>query len=695
MSFFSWLFGTGRKEKDSFGDRRSQGRQAYDPTPYSPPAPYEPTPYSSPSSDPQPEKKVVEKPASREKKVARELGINIHEVMAAVNYQPVVISTNVYSLAEAVKKFKQAEELEDEKNKKILIVKIDELAQAELYSADDFQKVAALYELLSQESKTLSAVTKKWISCATTKDEIQEIVNSLPGESPEKEIALGKLISLVDDFDEAREVFQGTEKDTPEETAAMVKWLSFVSDIDQAIEAFEATGDDSEAQKLAFDKCLSFVSSLDEAEDMFNRTSDEMAKAAFEKWLSLANTAEEIENIYNSVSDSFEEMASAKLQKVIISQLPAASSFEEVEGIHDGLLNGSPDELYRAVIRRLIALATSKEQMEQIHTMAGNDSDDLQAELEEEIVVKWLLLVTEIEDVKEVYDAAVTKQAEKMAKDRLRELFSAKLAAADTFEEAEEAYDNCPDEEGLERIAIERMILLASSIGQMVRIETMVSDNDLGGEFDKIAFEKCFSLAQSLSDIEEMHDDFPLSDEEEKLVIKRWISLAQTMEDMNNIPLDDLSERDDVYKEAQKKKDQFYLAALSSADKIYQIQEIVSGTSDESVARKAGQEKWFSLISNVEEAEELLDGVQGEEMETTAVKKWLSFSHDIGDFGQVYDRSLNSESKDLIMTKWTESALEVLRRISSIKEARELLPYFPESGEARRELIKKAYSLVG
>jgi len=691
MSLFSWLFGR-KKEKDFFGERISQEQRVYDPTPYSPPAPYEPTPYSSP----QPEKKIVEEPASREKKVARELGINVREVLEAINYQPVVISTNVYSLAEAIQKLKQAEELEDEANKKILLLKIDDIIPGELSAANNFQQLSALYELLPSESKMLSAVVNKWLSFATTRGEIQEVLNSLPDDSPEKKAALSKLISLVKDFDEAEEVFQSTEKDTPEETAAMMKWLNFVSDIDQAIQAFEATGDDTEAQKLAFNKCISFVSNLDEAEDIFNRVSEEeeMAKVAFEKWLSLANTAEEIENIYNSVSDPFEEMASAKLQVIILSKLSTASSFEEVEAIHDGILNGSSDELYRGVIKRLISLATNKEQMEQIHTMVGNDSEDLQAELEEEIVTKWLLLVTEIEDVKEVYDAAVTKSAEKMAKDRLRELFSVELAAADTFEKAEEVYENHPEEEGLEKIIIERMILLASNIAQMVRIQTIASDNNSEGEFDKIVFEKCFSFAQSLSDIEEMHDDFPLSDEEEKLVLKKWISLAQTVEDMDNIPLDNIGERDDVYKEAQTKKDQLYLAALSGVNQIYQIQEIVSGASDESAARKAGQEKWLSLISNAEEAEEFLDGVQGEGMETVAIKKWLSFPHTLGDFRQVYDRSLNSESEDLVMTKWTESALEALKRVNSTQEAKVLLQDFPENGSARRELIKRVYNLV-
>jgi len=690
MSLFSWLFGTNRKGEDSFGGKRSQGQQAYDSTPYSPPAPYEPTPYSSP----QPEKKTVEEPASREKKVARELGISIHEVMAAVNYQPVVISTNVYSLAEAIQKLKQAEELEDETNRKILLLKIDDIIPGELSAANNFQQLAALYELLPSESKMLSAVANKWLSCAATKDEVQEVVNSLPDGSLEKRPALVKLVSLAKNFDEAEEVFQNTEKDTPEETAAMIKWLSFASDIDQAIQAFEATGDDSEAQKLAFNKCVSFVSNLDEAEDIFNRVSDEMAKVAFEKWLSLANTADEIENIYNSVSSPFEEMAAAKLQTIILSELSTTSSFEEVEAIHDGILSGSSDELFRGVARRLIFLVTTKEQMEQVHTMVGNDSDSLQEELEEEIVTKWLSMVTEIEDVKDVYEAAVTKNAEKMAKDRLRELFSVQLVAADTFEKAEEVYDNRPGEEDLEKIVIERMVLLASNIGQMVRIQAIVSDNDLGGEFDKILFEKCFSLAQSLVDIEEMHDGFPLSDEEERLVLRRWTSLAQTIEEMDNIPLDNLSENDDVCKEVQAKKDQLYLAALSNVNQIYQIQEIVSGASDDSAARKAGQEKWLALVSNVEEAEEFLDGVQGEVMETAATKKWLSFPHNLGDFGQVYDRGLNSESKDLVMEKWTESALEALKRASSVKEAKDLLPNFPESGAARRELIKRVYSLI-
>ncbi len=688
MSLISWIFGTGRKkEKDFFGEKN------YEPKPYSPPAPYSPTPYSPPSQEVTPSERKIEEPASREKRVAKELGINVREVMAAINYQPVTVSTNVYSLAEAVKKLEQAEEVEDEANKKILIIKIDELAQAELSSADNFQKISALYELLPQESKLLNMVVSKWLSYATTKNEIEEVINSMTEDNPEKNLALNKLISAVKDFEEAEEIFQRAEKNTPEEAAAIEKWLTFASDFGQALEIFEVTAEDTEAQKLAFRKCLSLVSDRDEAGDLFNGVPKKLALEAFEKWLSLANTIEEIENVYNNVSGSFEKMAGDKLQSVVIAMLANATSFEEVEKIHDELSSGV-DAINKPVLRKLISLATDKDQMAQIHSLAGNDSDSLQEELEEEIVAKWLLMVTSIDDVKEVYDATVTKEADKMAKDRLRELFSIQLAAADTFEKAEEAYNNCPEEEGLEKIALERMIALASKIGQMVQINQLASNNDLEEEFDKVVFEKCFSFANSLVEIEEMHDNFPMSGNQEELVLKKWISLAQTIEDMDNIPLGGLDEDDEVYREAQTKKDGLYLEVLASADQIYRIQEIVSNVSDDSVARKTGNEKWLSLVSNAEEAEEFFCSVSGEEMETLAVKKWLTFSNNISDFYNISNRTMNAESEALVLAKWNELALEALKKVNSVKEAKELLQYFPGSGEARRELIKRAYNLT-
>lgn len=688
MSLWSFLFRGHKEEKGFFGEKSSKGQNNYKSNFDTPSAPYSP-----PSQETIRAERKVEEPASREKRLAKELGINVNEVMAAINYQPVVISTTVYSLAEAIQKFRQAEESEDEANKKILLRKIDDIVSRELSSADNFQKVASLYEILPPESKFLNTILSNWLSYAATKEEIEEVINSMTKDSPEKHLALSKLIYVAKDSEEVEEIFQNIDKNTPEEAVAMKKWLVFANDFSQALEIFEATEEETEAQKLAFKKCLSLVSNLDEAENLFNDTPKKLETEAFEKWLSLASTIEEIENVYNNVSGSFEKVAGDKLRAVVIATISSAASFEEVEKIHEALSSGT-DEINRPILRRLISLAISKDQMAQIHSLAGNDSDDLQEELEEEIVAKWLQLVTGIDDVKEVYDATVTKKADKMVKDRLRELFLIQLASVDTFEKAEETYDNCLEEEGLEKIALERMIVLASSVEQMVRIDNLVSGNNLEDELDQVVFEKCFSLANSLGEIEEMYNDLSMSDSQQESVLKKWISLAQTVEDMENISLGDFDEDDEVYREAQAKKDKLYLEALASANQIYRIQEIVSNVSDDSEARRAGNEKWLSLISNAEEAKEFFGSVGGEDMETAAVKKWLTFLNDISDFENIAIHSMNDESEALVLAKWNELAFKALKKVNSVKEAKDLLRYFPDSGEARRELIKRAYNLT-
>lgn len=656
---------------------------------------------------------------SKEKKTAKELGITEEEVRAAINYSDSFAMIPASSVKEAVEQLQKAQTAMDTKNINLALLKIDELVDRELISINAIQSAVAFYQLLPAKSKKLGTAIAKCLSLVTNSEEAAEIVALTDPKSPERSLAILKQISLAKDYDEAKDVFQETEANTPEEIASMEKCLTFVTDTSQAEEMSDMTAEGSEAEKMAYKKFyslisdineaetaynlapkefelealtkwLSLVSDLDEAKNVFDSVAEELEEPAFEKWLSLAETIDEVNDIFDSVNDEFEKMADEKLKKLVLDKAQTAGNFAELEAVYQEIPSSHID-LCRIVLLNLISSAADKDQMQTVYDLATNDSD-LWDDLEEKIIIKWLSLINTIEDAGELLDKTSSERLEKMIESKMNELLVTEIETADSFEKAEEIFNNINGTEESEKLVLKQMIFLALDIEQMERVYKLVEDNNYEKELQGAAFEKCLSLANSINDLETVHDNFSLSKEENEAVLKKWISLVGNKEDMTKVPFAELDKNNSVYQEAVIKLDQFYLQALSSASSIAEIEEVVDNAPEGGLTKKAGLEKWLPLVSNASEAEDFLLSTKGEEMEVLAVKKLLSFLTTIREIKRIYDNyQLSPEAKELVQEKWNQLALNV--RIYSLKEARETFKDFPPNGDARREFIKQVYNL--
>lgn len=630
---------------------------------------------------------------SREEKVAEALSIQKEEVLGAINFSRVAFMGSISSIEEGVKLLDKFEDAKDSANYDLVLARVNEMANRELSYVNTAQAAEKLFHDLPDKCIIIEQAFVKWLSFVTTYTEAKEMLEKIDNNNPKKRLLILKAISLASNFDEADDIFSLTDADSAEEKIAMEKLLSFVTTIEQAQGIYESAGGD-EAEKLAYQKYVSMVSSYSEAEDLFNMAPEEMEKAALSTWLSFAKTIDEFNDIYNNVSgEKAEKMVEAKLEELIKIKLDAITSLKELFELGSEVPERYAN-LFKNVIAAMIALITNKEEAEQVYALLRNDSE-LIDELEISVVSKWLQFVNNLEDAMEIWrTTSSSEEVEAIIKTKIDQLLSDKLKTINSFEAAVDFFEDNPLDDTFENPILEKLLSLASSIEQIKRVLELTNNTD---DLSSLVFTKWLALASSAEELEDLRNNLSLSDQEEEEVTSKWFSLIKTLEEMQNFPLSEISEDSKVHEEFDLKLSKLCLEALHLAqNNLEKVKEIALQAPKESEAEKVCFEKWLSLVPNISEAEELFQAIDdNSDFDTLAVKKWLSLVTTLTEVKVLDSYKMNPEAEELYQRKWNELALEALRKVNSIKEAKRIFPDFPESGEARRELIKKVYELMG
>ncbi len=630
--------------------------------------------------------------SSREEKVAEALGISEEEVMGAINFSRVAFMGPISSIEEGVKLLDQFEAAKDRANFDLVLARVDEIAARELEYVNTAQAAVKIFCGLPSKSKVFERVLVKWLSFVTTYAEAKEMLEKIDEGNPKRKLSILTAISLASNFDEADDIFSLTDADSEEETMAMEKLLSFVTTMEQAQGIYESAGGD-EAEKLAYQKYASLISNYSEAEDLFNMAPKKMEDAALATWLSFAKTIDEFNDIYNNVSgEEAEKMVETKLSELIKSKLDGAASLKELFELY-GEIPERCTESRKNIIAVMIVLIANKEEAEQVHDLLENDSE-LTDELEISIVSKWLTLINTFEDALVIWRATSSEEVEAIIRVKINQLLADKMQAINSFTEAVDFFENCKLNDSFEKPISEKLLSLAINTEQIKKVLEMADNTD---DLLSLVFPKWFALANSVEELEDLRDNLSLSEKEEEEVMSKWFSLINSFEKMDNFPIADIAEDSKIHEEFDVKLNRLCLEAMFLAqNNLERVKEIALQAPKKSEAEKVCFEKWLSLVPNISEAEELFQATDdNSEFETLAVKKWLTFVSTLAEAKALDSYRMNPEAEEMCQRKWEEFALEALRKINSVKEAKQIFPDFPESGEARRELIKKVYELMG